>query len=178
MGKRACASAADNYARLLRVGKRSHASGRAISDILSTAADEDYAPTAFSRSTQYRARDDLCSTRGQYGAFVEERSLEMDRDGQDGTYAVQNPIAMLERVAKESQYFSALLRDTATRSPCSAAMPWRIVYYICGFASHLPYVMSYCTASVARLAEYEEDEEDEDEQQEEQEEEGDATDNE
>ena len=82
----------------------------------------------WSRTSQYRARKGRCGVQGEWGRLVERCTLEMDR-GSDDEVAVQNPIAMLHRIASSSTYFSDLLKTANARRPCSKAKPWSIVFY-------------------------------------------------
>ena len=82
----------------------------------------------WSRTSQYRARKGRCGVQGERGRLVERCTLEMNR-GSDDEVAVQNPIAMLHRIASSSTYFSDLLKTTNARRPCSKDKPWSIVFY-------------------------------------------------
>ena len=66
---------------------------------------------------------------GMWGRLVETTRLRM-ADGDDIEVATQNPLAMLDVVARESTYFSNLLAATYARQPCTKERPWAIVLYL------------------------------------------------
>ena len=92
---------------------------------LDTAHGDD-APDIWSRTSQYRARGELCQRQGEWGRLVERSTLVMDR-GSDDVVAIQNPIAMTCLLASSSTYFSNLLEEAYDRRPCSRTEPWSIV---------------------------------------------------
>ena len=90
------------------------------------------APDTWSRGAQYRARKEQCRTLGLWGRLVETVHLRMD-SGDDVEVAVQNPLAMLDAVARDSPYFARLLATTYARQPCSRSTPWTIVLYVSAY---------------------------------------------
>ena len=98
---------------------------------LDTAADGG-APDTWSRGAQYRARKEQCRKMGLWGRLVETMHLRMP-SGEDVEVAVQNPLAMLDAVARESTYFSGLLAATYARQPCTRERPWTIVLYLSAY---------------------------------------------
>ena len=63
--------------------------------------------------------------------------LRMD-NGDDVEVALQNPIAMLDTVARDSTYFSDLLAATYERQPCTKETPWTIVLYLSAYVGGPP----------------------------------------
>lgn len=60
--------------------------------------------------------------------MVENFPLLLDT-GEYTDVSIQNPLAMLSAVARESDYFTNLLATTYARQPCTREKPWTIVLY-------------------------------------------------
>ena len=72
--KRKAEPTQSRHAKLVSMGKSSYVSQRGL-EKLCTTIDEDGLPTAFSRSTQFRARKAVCATRTPYGSLVESEAV-------------------------------------------------------------------------------------------------------
>ena len=72
--KRKAEATQSRHAKLVSMGKSSHVSQRGL-EKLCTTIDEEGVPTAFSLSTQLRARKTVCATRTPYGSLVESEAV-------------------------------------------------------------------------------------------------------
>ena len=112
--------------KLMLLGRQSFVSRRGIDGLLRTVQREGL-PSAFSRSTQYRARKSVCKTRTPYGQLVEEVELTLGDKGT--TIGFQNPWAMLYYATSTSDDVSALVARTIETYPPSIDKPWKIILY-------------------------------------------------
>ena len=115
------------YVKLTMLGKKSFVSRRGIDALLRTVKSEGL-PTAFSRSTQYRARKSVCGTVTPYGKLVQEVDLDV-KHGKETIVGFQHPWAMLYHAASTSSDVSKLIEKTIATHPPSIDKPWNIILY-------------------------------------------------
>jgi hypothetical protein len=111
---------------LSALGKESFVTQSGIHKLLRT-VEQDGIPPAYSPATQYRARKTTCSERTPYGRLVE--SVVVPDERANITLAIQNPLAMLYKMASSSDAFARLLLERLALLPCTPGSKWRIVIY-------------------------------------------------
>ena len=126
MPKRA-RSDASNGERLLALSHGSFVSSSGRESLLGAIRDHGL-PTAFSRRTQLRARQDaVAALHGPHGPIIREVTLPLTSG--DAIVPVQSPIAMLHAATQISRPFCERLLDRLRATECSVASPWGIILY-------------------------------------------------
>lgn len=105
---------------LVSLGKSAFVSKSGIDKLLATVKDTGL-PDAFSRSSQYRARKQVCNTETRFGKLVVQ-------DPATGL-AFQNPLAFLAYHAEHSPHYADIVKNALLVHPCGPATPWTIVLY-------------------------------------------------
>ena len=116
-----------NVAALTALGKESYASKSAIENLLKHVRQHGV-PTAFSRSTQYRARKETCATRTDYGTITQNVSLPRSK-GDSIQVAMQAPLPFFAYNCERSETYARIVDDAMRAHPCTAATPWHIILY-------------------------------------------------
>ena len=117
----------ERYEKLTKLGKQSFVTQSGMSKLLNDVKINGL-PESFCRSTQYRARGDICSSDTLYGPLVVEKELHLV-DGETLTIGFQNPLAFFEYHCRNSPHYAEIVKQTLERSPCNASTPWRIILY-------------------------------------------------
>ena len=127
MSKRT-SKADDRNFELISLGRASYASHSAISS-LTKHLKEHGLPEASSRSSQYRARKDICRQReGDYGPLIVDKELAL-ANGEPQQVSFQNPFAWLQYNCLHSTDFAAIVQAAVRAHPCTPSSPWRLILY-------------------------------------------------
>ena len=112
---------------LIAMHHNSFLTQRAMVDVLQHVRDNGV-PSAFSRTTQYRARAKACSERTPYGPLVVDFTLDMVK-GEPELIAIQSPFAILWKCANACEPYAAALRTALHRYPSTVTTPWKLLMY-------------------------------------------------
>ena len=86
-------------------------------------------PETFSRTSQYRARKELCRRDiDGYGPLVVDKDLPT-ADGGTCKGSFQNPLAAFAYHCKHSEHFSAIATQAAAKHPPSVDNKWNLIIY-------------------------------------------------
>lgn len=121
MSKRG-ASGDSSAGKLARLGRESYVSQAGIASLMRTVRDEGI-PEFTSRATQYRARKAMTAD------LLKDIALSRHDGGEDVIVTLQDPLTMLAHMAERSEHFAHVLRETASKHPCTSNEPWHIVIY-------------------------------------------------
>ena len=120
--KRARRDGLQRAQQLTDLHRSTYVSQAAVTSVLKQVRDRGV-PSAFSPSSQRRARQKLCGERTPFGAIVQDFIVEGQR------VAIQHPFAMLWICAKHCDRFRNLLANCIAREPPSPQAPWGLVVY-------------------------------------------------
>ena len=113
-------------ARLSALGRSSFVTKSGIEALLK-AVKKDGLPEAFSRSSRYRARKEMCSTATPYGKLIVQKNLKLI-NGKFVRLAFQNPLAIFHYNCNHSANYAQIVREALARYPSTAATPWEIIF--------------------------------------------------
>ena len=116
-----------NAERLNNMGHKSFVSQSTLQGILGGVQAHGL-PPAFSRGSQLRARQALCSGDTPYGPLVSSLTMEL-KGGSQVEVGVQNPLAFIYYNCERSPAVRTLMRDAIERKRPSPCNPWAIVLY-------------------------------------------------
>ena len=119
-------STRQRYERLCSLGKSSHVTQSGLDKLLAD-CKENGMPESFSRRTQYRAREDICTTDTMYGPLVTEKTLNCK--GERVKVGFQNPLAFIRYHCANSPHYAQIVEETLARNPCTPQTPWDIILY-------------------------------------------------
>ena len=118
----------DRASELVSLGRSSYASKSAIAKLLAH-IDSAGLPDTFPRSSQYRARKEICRKReGEYGPLVIDTQVPLDGGGSQ-KFSIQNVFAFLQHNCMHSEHYAKIMQTALSRYPCSPSSPWRLILY-------------------------------------------------
>ena len=123
MSKRKAGSAFE----IVSLGRSSYASKSAIQKLLAH-IDANGLPATDDTSAQWRARKEITRAPGPYGQLCIEHQVPLAAGGFQAM-SFQNPFAFLHHNCKHSPHYARVVQEALQRSPCTAANPWRIIFY-------------------------------------------------
>ena len=115
------------HERLCELGKESFVSQSGLSKLMTSIRDSGL-PESFSRSSQYRARKDMCYTMTPYGPLLHKVELKQ-RSKPNVVVGFQNPMAFMSYSCEHSDMFARIMGDALRASFPTPAAPWTIILY-------------------------------------------------
>ena len=118
--------------RLINLRHQHYVSQRALSHVIDTVRSNpiDHA----SRSTQYRARKNLCATPTPYGPLVTEHKLPLlpltdASPPGELSLGISNAAAIMYWNCLHSPAYASVVLNAYERKPCTVAEPWSLILY-------------------------------------------------
>ena len=111
----------------MSLGRASYVSKEGMAKLLKS-VEEDGMSETFSRTTQYRARKNVCATPTPHGTLLDYKKLTLI-DGEEWEIAIANPFALFREQCRTSPHFCKIVVEALVRYPCTPGTPWGLVLY-------------------------------------------------